>query len=145
MLPIKKGFSIKKEELDEQFFFERIEDIYKGNIKKSNIISDLDDSLNCYIDYSLLGSDNVNIRNGIVLYDKIFIDLPLMKSLDEFCNEQKIKKDEFLELCNSGKINVVLSHPGFQYDNSFTDAIYNSSPNSIITRRLISSLIIPDV
>lgn len=145
MLPIKKGFSIKKEELDEQFFFERIEDIYKGNIKKSNIISDLDDSLNCYIDYSLLGSDNVNIRNGIVLYDKIFIDLPLMKSLDEFCNEQKIKKDEFLELCNSGKINVVLSHPGFQYDNSFTDAIYNSSPNSIITRRLISSLIIADL
>ena len=146
MLPIRQQtWHIKAEERDEELFFERLECIYKGTINKTDIAGINDNSLNCYIDYSMLDCSNINIRNGILLYDKVFIDLPLMKSIEDFCNEQKVRKDELLELCNKGKINFILTHPSVQYDKDFLENLYDSVPNSIITRRTLSSLIIADL
>lgn len=146
MLPIKQQtWHIKAEERDEELFFERLECIYKGTINKTDIAGINDNSLNCYIDYAMLDCSNINIRNGILLYDKVFIDLPLMKSIEDFCNEQKVRKDELLELCNKGKINFILTHPSVQYDKDFLENLYDSVPNSIITRRTLSSLIIADL
>ena len=146
MLPISKQDLDKKAEVrDEELFFDRLEDIYKGKINKTDIAKITDSSLNCYIDYVMSGCSNVNIRNGIVLYDKVFIDLPIDKTIEDFCNEQKVKQKELLELCNDGKVNLILTHPSFQYDKKFLDDIYSVAPDSIITRRTLSSLIIADL
>lgn len=146
MLPIKHQDLDKKAEIrDEELFFDRLEDIYKGKINKTDIAKITDSSLNCYIDYAMSGCSNVNIRNGIVLYDKVFIDLPIDKTIEDFCNEQKVKQKELLELCNDGKVNLILTHPSFQYDKKFLDDIYSVAPDSIITRRTLSSLIIADL
>lgn len=146
MLPITKQDLDKKAEVrDEELFFDRLEDIYKGKINKTDIAKITDSSLNCYIDYVMSGCSNVNIRNGIVLYDKVFIDLPIGKTIEDFCNEQKVKQKELLELCNDGKVNLILTHPSFQYDKKFLDDIYSVAPDSIITRRTLSSLIIADL
>ena len=104
-----------------------------------------DEMKRCYIDYAMSGCSNVNIRNGIVLYDKVFIDLPIDKTIEDFCNEQKVKQKELLELCNDGKVNLILTHPSFQYDKKFLDDIYSVASDSIITRRTLSSLIIADL
>lgn len=146
MLPLcQQKWHIKAEERDEELFFDQLEDIYKGKINRTDIAKIPDDSLNCYIDYAMPDCSNVNIRNGIVLYDKMFIDLPINKTIEEFCNEQKVKQKDLLELCDDGKVNFILTHPGFQYDKKFLDAIYSVAPDSIITRRTLSSLIIADL
>lgn len=146
MLPIRQQtWHIKAEERDEELFFERLECIYKGTINKTDIAGINDNSLNCYIDYSMTGCENINIRNGVLLYDKVFIDLPLMETIESFCNRQKVKKDDLLDLCNRGKVNFILTHPSIQYDRDFLETLYSTAPNSIITRRLLSSLIIADL
>lgn len=146
MIPLRQqSLHIKAEERDEEQFFYRLENIYKGIITKHDILPINRDSLNCYIDYSMTGCENINIRNGVLLYDKVFIDLPLMESIESFCNRQKVKKDDLLDLCNRGKVNFILTHPSIQYDRDFLETLYSTAPNSIITRRLLSSLIIADL
>lgn len=146
MIPLKQqSLHIKAEERDEEQFFDRVENIYKGIITKHDILPINRDSLNCYIDYSMTGCENINIRNGVLLYDKVFIDLPLMETIESFCNRQKVKKDDLLDLCNRGKVNFILTHPSIQYDRDFLETLYSTTPNSIITRRLLSSLIIADL
>lgn len=146
MIPLKQqALHIKAEERDEEQFFDRVENIYKGIITKHDILPINRDSLNCYIDYSMTGCENINIRNGVLLYDKVFIDLPLMETIESFCNRQKVKKDDLLDLCNRGKVNFILTHPSIQYDRDFLETLYSTTPNSIITRRLLSSLIIADL
>lgn len=146
MIPLRQqSWHIKAEERDEELFFDSLENIYKGIVKKKDILQIGHDSLNCYIDYSMTGCENINIRNGILLYDKVFIDLPLMESIESFCNRQKVKKDDLLDLCNRGKVNFILTHPSIQYDRNFLETLYSTAPNSIITRRLLSSLIIADL
>ena len=146
MIPIRQqSLHIKAEERDEEQFFDRVENIYKGIITKHDILPINRDSLNCYIDYSMTGCENINIRNGVLLYDKVFIDLPLMETIESFCNRQKVKKDDLLDLCNRGKVNFILTHPSIQYDRDFLETLYSTTPNSIITRRLLSSLIIVDL
>lgn len=146
MIPIRQqSLHIKAEERDEEQFFDRVENIYKGIITKHDILPINRDSLNCYIDYSMTGCENINIRNGVLLYDKVFIDLPLMETIESFCNRQKVKKDDLLDLCNRGKVNFILTHPSIQYDRDFLETLYSTTPNSIITRRLLSSLIIADL
>ena len=146
MIPLRQqSLHIKAEERDEEQFFDRVENIYKGIITKHDILPINRDSLNCYIDYSMTGCENINIRNGVLLYDKVFIDLPLMETIESFCNRQKVKKDDLLDLCNRGKVNFILTHPSIQYDRDFLETLYSTTPNSIITRRLLSSLIIADL
>lgn len=146
MIPLRQqSWHIKAEERDEELFFDRLENIYKGIVKKNDILQIGHDSLNCYIDYSMTGCENINIRNGVLLYDKVFIDLPLMESIESFCNSQKVKKDDLLDLCNRGKVNFILTHPSIQYDRNFLETLYSTAPNSIITRRLLSGLIIADL
>lgn len=146
MIPLKQqSLHIKAEERDEEQFFDIVENIYKGIITKHDILPINRDSLNCYIDYSMTGCENINIRNGVLLYDKVFIDLPLMETIESFCNRQKVKKDDLLDLCNRGKVNFILTHPSIQYDRDFLETLYSTTPNSIITRRLLSSLIIADL
>ena len=55
MIPLRQqSLHIKAEERDEELFFDRLENIYKGIIKKNDILQIGYDSLNCYIDYSMI-------------------------------------------------------------------------------------------
>jgi hypothetical protein len=135
--------AIPYEERDEQLWFDKLNDMFLGTFTKSNIIGDIDKCNSCYIDYAIF--QNVNIRNGIVLYDKIFIEPPVDSDRLSFCNDQKIKTDELIHLVKENKLVFVLPQPYFRYDFDFLIELYGINPNCILSRRALSALIICDL
>ena len=131
------------EERDEQMWFDKIGEIYSGNFTKQDIMNGINVSNSCYIDYTVF--DNVNIRNGVVLYDRIFVEPPIEKNIKEFCFSQKVKSDEIIQLCKENKLAFILPQPGFRYDFDFFTELYNINPNCILSRRALSALIICDL
>jgi len=134
---------IPYEERDEQLWFDKLNEMFSGSFTKRNIISDIEKCNSCYIDYAIF--QNVNIRNGIVLYDKIFVELPVDSDRRSFCNDQKIKTDEIIQLINENKLVFVLPQPYFRYDFDFLIELYNINPNCVLSRRALSALIICDL
>jgi len=138
-----QGKSIIYEERDEQMWFDKLGEIYAGNFTKADILKTTNTSNSCCIDYSIF--DNVNIRNGIVLYDKIYVEPPVDLKIKSFCSTQKIKPDEIIELCKENKLTFILPQPSFRYDSDFLTELYKINPNSILSKRALSSLIICDL
>ena len=131
------------EEKDEQMWFDKMGDIYSGNFTKQDIMNGINVSNSCYIDYTVF--DNVNIRNGVVLYDRMFVEPPIEKNIKEFCASQKVKPDEIIQLCKENRLAFILPQPSFRYDSNFLTELYNINPNCIFSRRALSALIICDL
>jgi hypothetical protein len=131
------------EERDEQMWFDKIGEIYAGNFTKNDIIKDADTANSCYVDYAVF--DNVNIRNGIVLYDRIFVEPPVDSGINAFCSAQKIKSDEIIQLCKENKLFFVLPQPSFRYDSGFFTELFKINPDCILSKRALSALIICDL
>ncbi|NQT57819.1 MAG: hypothetical protein HQ557_02435 [Bacteroidetes bacterium] len=135
--------TVEFEERDETYWFEHVHEIFEGKIDKSEIIgSDLLDNC-CYLDYA--GFKNVNIRNGLILFDCIFVELPLHQGITYFCEDQKVTRDELMFLCKTGKLIFILTQPYFRYDYEFINEIYQVNPKAILSRRALSSLILCDL
>lgn len=134
---------VEFEEKDETYWFEHVHEIFEGNINKSDVIGyDLLDNC-CYLDYA--GFKNVNIRNGIILFDCVFVELPLHQGITYFCEDQKVTRDELMFLCKTGKLVFILTQPYFRYDFEFINEIYQVNPKAILSRRALSSLILCDL
>jgi len=131
------------EERDEQIWFDKLGEIYAGKFTKTDILKDVNINNSCYIDYSLF--NNVNIRNGIVLYDKIFVELPISSDIKTFCSAQKINSDEIIQLCKENKLTFILPQPSYRYDFNFLNELYKINSNCILSRRALSALIICDL
>lgn len=133
---------IQSEKEHEQFYFDNIAKIYNGKIKIIDIIKIEPSEVSCFIDYSSFS--NINIRNGILLYDKIYLNFPFEQSYKIFLNEQKISQDEFFSLIQRGKLNLVLTQPLHRYDFYFIKEIENINKDTLITRRKINTILIAD-
>lgn len=134
---------VEFEERDETYWFEHVHEIFEGKINKSEIIgSDCLDNC-CYLDYA--GFKNVNIRNVLILFDCIFVELPVDRGITYFCEDQKVTRDELMSLCKSGKLIFVLTQPYFRYDFEFINEIYRVNPEAILSRRALSSLVLCDL
>lgn len=134
---------IEFEEKDESFWFDNIKEMYNGKIKKKDLLLEDEPSNACYLDYGSF--QNVNIRNGAVLFEKIYVELPISKSIKEFCSDQKVRDYELLEMCHSGRLTFIMTQPYYRYDYGFLNEVYKNNPKAILSRRAISSLILMDL
>jgi len=128
---------------DETFWFDHINEIFEGKITGKDILGDKTPENTCYLDYA--GFKNVNIRNGLVLFDKVYIELPVDRGMDYFFEDQKITRDELLLLCKEGKVTLTLTQPYFRYDFNFLNEVFRTNPSAILSRRALSSLILCDL
>ena len=144
MFPTKLNrHKIEFEEKDETFWFENVHNIFQGEITKEEILGSTCLDNCCYLDYA--GFKNVNLRNGLVLFDSVFVELPIDRGLTYFCEDQKVTRDELISLCKSGKLTFVLTQPYFRYDFEFINEIYRENSNAVLSRRALSALILCDL
>lgn len=130
------------EKHDEEFWFSKVSSIYNGEIKRNDLIKNCSNKLSCFIDYCSFS--NINIRNGVLLYDKVYIDLPFEKNKKFFFESQKINENDFLSLIQSGKLSVVLTQPSTRYDYGFLKELNALNSNAILSRRKIAAIILAD-
>lgn len=131
------------EKRDEAFWFDNIKGIYHGMVTKESILGNRCQKNCCYIKYS--DFSNVNIRNGILMFDHVYVELPCDVSIKEFCEEQQVSEDELISLVVQNRVTFVTNQPSYRMDYGFLDAISKQKPEAVLSRRLLSALIIADL
>lgn len=125
-------------ERDEALWFDNIDNIYKNKFKKKDLFFLNPSERACFIDFS--GFRNINLRNHLLLYDVVYCTLPLFENMNLFLEDQKIKREEILYLANTGRLKIVNTQPETRLDVNFLRCIYREAPNSIVSRRALSTL-----
>ncbi len=144
ILPTKwNSTNAEYEKKDEAFWFDNIKGIYNGTVTKESILGQRSQKNSCYIKYSSFS--NVNIRNGILLFDHVYVELPFGISIKEFCTGQQVTEDELVSLVNQNRVTFVTNQPSDRMDYGFLDAIYKMKSEAVLSRRLLSALIIADL
>jgi hypothetical protein len=135
--------NVEYERHDEAFWFDNIKGIYNGTVSKETILGPRCQKNSCYIKYS--GFSNVNIRNGVLMFDHIYVELPCETSVKDFCLKQQVTEDELISLVVQNRITFVTNQPSNRMDYGFLDTIYKMKPEAVLSRRLLSALIIADL
>jgi hypothetical protein len=135
--------STKAEERDEALWYDNIDNIYNNAFKKKDLYFYDEGLYSCFVDFSSF--ENINIRNQLFLYDKVFLTLPIEKPISYFFDTHKIHSDEFYDLVKKDRINIVLTQPSQRYDTGFLEHIFSINDSAIISRRAISALMLMDL
>lgn len=129
------GFSV--DETD--YWLSHAQDIYEGKLKRTDISYYRTRQKNCYIDASVF--DCTDIRKAILLYDTVYLGMPLEDRLDYFLESQNIRRNDLIELCDRGKIVLVLVNDSKRYDKKILDEVYRISPLNIVGQRGVNTLL----
>ena len=131
------------EKRDEAFWFDNIKGLYNGTITKETILGDRSQQNSCYIKYS--DFSNVNIRNGLLMFDHVYVELPWGTSAKDFCLQQQVSEDDLVSLVEQNRITFVTNQPAFRMDFAFLNDIYKMKPSAVLSRRALSALVIADL
>lgn len=125
--------------VEADFWYERAEDIYIGKTTRNDLPFYRGDSLKCFLDFSVF--DNIDLRNVLLLYDTVYIALPIEGHLSRFLEHQGITPTELIDLVDMGKVVIFLPHLETCYDKKLLLEVYNRNPAAIVGRRGINTLL----
>ncbi len=125
-------------ERDEALWYEKVEEIYRGEFKKSDLYFYDPKKSSCLVNFSVF--QNANLRNHLLLYDVVFCVLPLVDEMKNFLSDQKITKAELLELVRRGRLIILNIQPESRLDYGFINEAYQETPTAVVSRRALSAL-----
>lgn len=123
---------------DERLWYENIQGIYEGSFKKSQLYFIDQTKTSCLVNFSKF--QNLNIRNHLLLYDIIYCVLPFSSEMPNFLNNQKITRDEILELVKRGRLKIINMQPESRLDYGFIREAYQENSSSVVSRRALAAL-----
>ena len=130
---------------DERFWFENIESIAANRYDWSAFPGMEDDAFRCYFDFTLGGTDHLNLRHALLLYDQVWCSLPLREQQDAFLARQSLTKEDLLEIVEAGRLKFLTTQPEERLDFLFLDAVHERSRGAILGRRTTAALLVADV
>lgn len=134
----KKDLNCNFLERDESLWFENIDKIYSGEFKKSELYFIEKNKSSCLVNFSIF--KNSNLRNHLLLYDIVYCVLPFSENINNFFEDQKISRFEFLTLLKRGRIKILNIQPEIRLDYGLLNEAYSENPSSVISRRALSAL-----
>lgn len=138
-----KFLGAKYLERDEALWFDNVEKIYSGEVKKKDLGFVDETATSCIADFS--GTANLNIRNHLLLYDVVYAVFPSKLKQPDFLNEQKIWGNDILKLVENGRLKIVLTSSENIYDYDLLNEAYKLRQDSVIGRRGLSALCATDL
>ncbi len=130
------------EKRDEDLWYQNLDRIYDSQFTRSDLYFYDESAIKCFADYSF---NNINIRNMLLLYDKIFLIPPFEKPINFLLESQRIHKKELYNLIELNKINFVLIQPLSRYDSSFLNEVSSINNSALISRRALSALLLLEI
>lgn len=122
------------------FWYDNIEAIYDGSVKRKDLSFCRDGELKCFVNASVFPV--INLRSLLLLYDTVYLALPIENFLDEFLEIQGMKKKELVQLVSMGKVVLLLGNDETRYDRQVILDAYKESPDSVIGRRAMNAMMI---
>lgn len=126
---------------DSEFWFDQMEQIYSGEIGKESLRFFDADSTKCYLNFSVWENENINLRNQILLYDKIYLSFPLGSHIDKVLQQQNLTLTDLEKMAERGKLVVFLPNTEDNYDKQALERLYHANKNSVVSKRGINALL----
>lgn len=126
-----------KDEAD--FWYENIEAVYQGNFTRKQMDFARMDTSKCLVDASVFPV--MNLRSLLLLYDTVYLEVPIEHYLEIFLEQQGISRSELIELVTMGKLVFLLPNAEQRYDRQLILDAYREMPQSVIGRRRINTLL----
>lgn len=127
---------------DETLWFDNLEKIYKGEFTKDDLFFFNPAEASCFVNFSVF--KNINLRNHLLLYDIVYCTLPLGVN-DNFFEEQKITRKEFVDLVHNGRVKILNIQPETRLDYKLLKELNEANPSAIISRRALAALCAIDI
>ena len=124
---------------DSELWFDNVKEIYEGTFTKEDLFFFDKNKTKCYLDFEI--GDNVNIRNNVLLYDKVFISPPLAEKMNLFLQKQNLKIKDLEDLVERGKLVFLLPNTEERYDNKIISRMYDVNPNAVVSKRGINAML----
>lgn len=121
-----------------EYWFEYAEKIYSGDVKREHIPFFRKKGKKCFLTFTVF--DNIDLRKVLLLYDVLYVALPLKDKFENFLLKQRTTRKELIELAQMNRIVFVLTNAENRYDVSFINEVYKSSRSAVIGRRAINSI-----
>lgn len=122
-----------------EYWFANADRIYNGKLTRSHMPKIYSQTTSCCLDCS--NHNPVNIRSVLLLYNIIYLILPLKDEFEAFLEEQNLNRKELLSLAEMGKVTFILSNLESRYDQQFLLDLYHCNSLSIIGRRGINTIV----
>ena len=130
---------------DERFWFDNIASIAANRFDRNRFPGMVDGAYRCYFDFSLGETDHLNLRQALLLYDEVWCSLPLLEHQESFLGQQRLTKDDLLELVGSGRLKFVTTQPEERLDCRLLESIHERDDCAILGRRTTAALLVADV
>lgn len=124
---------------ESDYWFDNAEKIYKGEIRREQIPFYRTDQKCCYMNCSMF--EGTNIRKALLLYDSVYLEIPIKVRLDRFFKLQDMNQKELIELVSMGKVVLVLTNAENRYDIDMLNTAYKENPMGVIGRRGVNILL----
>lgn len=136
--PVKLDF-IKR---DESLWFDNIDKVYSGEFTKDNLKFFDKNNTSCLIDYT--AASNIDIRNVLLMYDTVYLMLPLKENNNSLFNSS-FSKDNLFSMIEKDRLKLVNIQPEERLDIDILKEAYAIKPNNVINRRALSLLSVIDL
>lgn len=131
-----KPFSVR----DAEFWFDHAVDIFNGTLKKEQLRF-YTEGTKCYLNFSVWPTSKINIRSNLILYDTVYLSLPINDYLPEFLEQQHLTCDDFESMVAQKKLVVFLPNTESRYNSKLIDCLYAVNPDAIVSKRGINALL----
>ena len=138
MQPVKLDF-IKR---DETLWFENIDKVYSGEFKKENLKFWHSNKSACYMDFT--NAPNIDLRNNLLMYDTIYVSIPLKEKNDILFNSN-FTKENFFSLIEKNRLKILNIQQEERLDTDILKEAYAINQNSVVNRRALSLLSVIDL
>ncbi len=116
--------------------------IYRGEVRRQDLPNPnyAFGGTACFL--SGCGGRRADLRSALLLYDTVYLALPMEKWFDAFLADQAVSREELISLVEQGRLVLVLNNLESRYERSFLLDIYHCDSFSIIGRRGINTLVV---
>lgn len=128
---------------DEDYWFDNLDALYAGKVKKTTLPGAQADGLACYIDFSM-GERQLNLRQALLMYDTVYVTPPIYGGTDGWAAQQ-IPEEEWLRLAAAGRVKFVLTQPEERTNFDFLRAAHERNPDALVGRRAAGAWILADL
>lgn len=87
------------------------------------------------------GSERADLRSALLLYDTVYLSLPLESRFEAFLASQAVTREELISLVERGRLVLVLNNQESRYERGFLLDAYRCDPFSVIGRRSVNTLV----
>jgi len=128
---------------DETYWFDNLDALYGGKIRKADLPGAPDEGLACYIDFTF-GERQLNLRQALLMYDTVYVTPPIYGALDGW-TAQHVPEADWLRLAESGRVRFVLTQPEERMNFDLLQAAHERNPGSVVGRRAAGAWVLADL